>query len=96
MHLGASSHLVVVLAMGGLMVLVAAAAEGQNDCTGNVGDYEYDLTQLAQTIGGVDLQATDPTGNTYYYRVCGVVGDNFCQTARRVPEGYECTAVRVP
>ena len=82
MHLGASSHLVVVLAMGGLMVLVAAAAEGQNDCTGNVGDYEYDLTQLAQTIGGVDLQATDPAGNTYYYRVCGVVSNIFCQTVQ--------------
>jgi hypothetical protein len=77
MQLGASTHLVVVL---GLMVLVAAAEEGQNDCTGNVGDYEYDLTQLAQRIGGVDLQTTDPAGNTYYYRVCGVVGDNFCQT----------------
>ena len=62
------------------MVLLAAAATGRNDCAGKVGDYEYDLTELAQRIGGVDLQATDPTGNTYYYRVCGVVGDNFCQT----------------
>jgi hypothetical protein len=69
----------VVLAIVGLMVLVAAAA-GQSDCSGNVGDYEYDLTELAKRIGGVDLQATDPAGNTYYYRVCGVVGDNFCQT----------------
>jgi hypothetical protein len=47
MQLGASSHFVVVQAMAGLMVLVAAAA-GQNDCTGNVGDYEYDLLCLLQ------------------------------------------------
>ena len=55
MQLGASAHLVVL----GLLVLVAAE-EGQNDCTGNVGDYEYHLTELAQRIGGVDLQTTDP------------------------------------
>jgi hypothetical protein len=47
---------------------------------GNVGDYEYDLTELAQRIGGVDLQTTNPAGNTYYYRVCGIVSKTFCQT----------------
>jgi hypothetical protein len=79
-QLSASAHLAVVLAIYvGLTVLVAAAA-GQNDCSGNVGDYEYDLTQLAQRIGGMDLQTTDPAGNTYYDRVCGVVSETFCPT----------------
>ncbi len=63
-----------------MVLLAAAAATGQNDCGGNVGDYKYDLTELAQWIGGVDLQATDLTSNTYYYRVCGIVSETFCQT----------------
>ena len=59
-------RLVVALAVVGLMIL---AAEGQNDCRGNEGD--YDLTELAKKIGNVDGQTTYPAGNTYY-RVCGL------------------------
>ena len=45
-----------------------------------MGNANYDLTQLAQKIGAVDLQTQDSTGQSYYYRVCGVVSNNFCQT----------------
>jgi hypothetical protein len=42
----------VVLEVMGLMVLLTAAtaatARGQHGCTRIVGDYKYDLTQLAQ------------------------------------------------
>jgi hypothetical protein len=74
-----SVRLVATLAVLALMIL---AASGQSDCKGKVGKYEYDLTPLAQKLGAVDLQTQDG-GNppqTYYYRVCGVVSNNFCQT----------------
>jgi hypothetical protein len=45
-----------------------------------VGGYAYDLTPLAQKLGAVDLQTQDTRSQTYYYRVCGVVSNNFCQT----------------
>ena len=69
-------HLMVVREVVGLMVLpvvvvtatAMATARGQHGCMGNVGDYKYDLTQLAQRIGGVDPH--EQTNNTYYYRVC--------------------------
>jgi len=72
-------RLVATLAVLALMIL---AASGQNDCKGKVGNYNYDLTELAKKIGAVDLQTQDTNQppQTYYYRVCGVVSNNFCQT----------------
>jgi hypothetical protein len=72
-----SMRLVATLAVLALMIL---AASGQSDCKGKVGNYNYDLTPLAQKLGAVDLQTQDTTGQVYYYRVCGVVSNNFCQT----------------
>src|SRR5690606_27762962 len=63
-----------------VVMMLAGAASGQTDCRGKVGNYAYDLTPLAQKLGAVDLQTQDTTGQTYYYRVCGVVSNNFCQT----------------
>jgi hypothetical protein len=66
--------------------MLAGAASGQSDCQGKVGGYAYDLTQLAQKFdyppidGAVDLQTQDNSGQTYFYRVCGVVDPTFCQT----------------
>jgi hypothetical protein len=65
-----------------VVLMMAGAASGQSDCRGKVGGYAYDLTPLAQKLGAVDLQTRDggnPPQN-YYYRVCGVVSNNFCQT----------------
>ncbi len=64
MQLGASAHLVVVLPIVGLMVLVAGA--GHNDFGGKVGDYEYDLIDLAKRIGGAwtSRQSTRPATPT--------------------------------
>ncbi|ELR21874.1 uncharacterized protein ACA1_029530 [Acanthamoeba castellanii str. Neff] len=59
---------------------MAGAASGQSDCRGKVGGYAYDLTPLAQKLGAVDLQTQDTRSQNYYYRVCGVVSNNFCQT----------------
>merc|ERR1712093_868519 len=65
-----------------VVLMLAGAASGQSDCRGKVGNYNYDLTQLAQKLGAVDLQTQDTNNppQTYYYRVCGVVSNNFCQT----------------
>jgi len=63
-----------------VVVVMLAGASGQSDCQGQVGDFAYDLTPLAQKLGGVDQQATDSLGQTYYYQVCGVVTNNFCQS----------------
>jgi len=51
-----SMRLVATLAVLALMIL---AASGQSDCKGKVGNYNYDLTQLAQKLGAVDLQTQD-------------------------------------
>merc|ERR1712225_57932 len=71
-----SMRLVATLAVLALMILAASA---QSDCKGKVGNYNYDLTPLAQKLGAVDLQTQDSTGQTYFYRVCGVVSNTFCQ-----------------
>ncbi|ELR24217.1 uncharacterized protein ACA1_271960, partial [Acanthamoeba castellanii str. Neff] len=66
----------VVLVLVGLM---AHAVLGGSDCQGKVGAYSYDLSPLARQLGDNDV-VLDDWGNTYFYSVCGVVSNTFCQT----------------
>jgi hypothetical protein len=82
-HLQSMQHHVRPLLFPALLVVVlmlASTVLGQTDCCSKVGNYTYDLTPLAQKLGAVDLQMWDSRSQTYYYHVCRVVSNNFCQT----------------
>ncbi len=62
---------------------------GQPDCQGSMGQYYSDLSPLAN---GQELMVTDSRGQAYYYKVCGVVDNQFCLAApsRRVILRWLC------
>ena len=82
-----------------LLIVLLKATAGQPDCQGSVGHYNYDLSPLAN---GQELMVTDTRGQAYYYKVCGVVDNQFCLTtsdstpavcqkdANAPPEYHDC------
>ncbi len=82
-----------------LLLLLLKSTAGQPDCQGSVGHYNYDLSPLAN---GQELTVTDSRGQAYYYKVCGVVDNQFCLTtsdstpavcqkdANAPPEYHDC------
>jgi hypothetical protein len=65
------------------LLLIMLLKAGQTDCQGSMGQYYSDLSPLAN---GQELMVTDSRGQAYYYKVCGVVDNQFCLAApsRRV------------
>jgi hypothetical protein len=63
------------------LLLLVVGALAAPDCQGKVGDFSYDLNALVQQLGSAELTTADPQNQVYYYKPCGKVSNELCQTA---------------
>mgnify|MGYP002380078531 FL=1 len=62
-----------------VLVTIAFRVNGQSDCKGSVGTFNYDLSGLSSATGGAESSVMD-SGNTYYYRPCQAVAQADCKS----------------